>query len=89
MTHQEKQELTKRVDQALDQVRPHLAVDGGNVELVEVTADKLVRIKWLGTCVNCNMSVMTMRAGIESTIRTSIPDITGVEAINGIELETK
>jgi len=88
MNKNEKIGLEEQVERALDQVRPHLAVDGGNVELVEITAENLVKIKWLGTCVNCNMSVMTMRAGIESSIKSSVPEIVGVEAINGIEIES-
>jgi Fe-S cluster biogenesis protein NfuA len=88
MNKNEKIVLEEQVERALDSVRPHLAVDGGNVELVEVTPEKWVKIKWLGTCVNCNMSVMTMKAGIESAIKASVPDIVGVEAINGIEIES-
>lgn len=80
----EKQELLKKVDHALNDVRPHLAVDGGNVEVVDVTEANIVKIKWLGTCEGCSMSAMTMRAGIEQAIRGKVPQITGVEAINGI-----
>ncbi|HRF40564.1 MAG TPA: NifU family protein, partial [Saprospiraceae bacterium] len=58
-------ELMQRIDLALDDVRPHLAVDGGNVELVEITEDNIVRIKWTGACEHCSMSIMTLRAGIE------------------------
>ena len=79
----EKTELIARIDSALNDVRPHLAVDGGNVEVVDVTDDKIVKIKWLGNCQNCNMSIMTMRAGIEQAIRVKVPEITGVEAVNG------
>ena len=80
----ETEELIQRIDAALDDVRPHLKVDGGNVEIVDVTDEHIVRIKWLGTCVNCNMSMMTMKAGIEQSIMGKVPEITGVEAINGI-----
>ncbi len=72
----------ERVDRALDDVRPHLAIDGGNVELVEITDDNIVRVKWMGACVGCSMSQMTMRAGIEQTLRGKIPELAGVEAIN-------
>ena len=82
----EKTELIARIDSALNDVRPHLAVDGGNVEVVDVTDDKIVKIKWLGNCQNCNMSIMTMRAGIEQAIRVKVPEITGVEAVNGLVL---
>ncbi|HOY16296.1 MAG TPA: NifU family protein [Haliscomenobacter sp.] len=81
-----KSELISRIDLALNEVRPHLAVDGGNVEVVDVTDEKVVKIKWLGNCQNCNMSIMTMRAGIEQAIRVKVPEITGVEAINGLVL---
>ena len=84
MSSTEKQEMLERIDEALNDVRPHLIVDGGNVEVVDVTEDHVVKIKWLGTCQNCNMSAMTMRAGIEQSIKGKIPEITGVEAVNGL-----
>lgn len=80
-----KQELLARIDEALNDVRPHLAVDGGDVEVVDVTDDQVVKVKWLGACQNCNMSIMTMKAGLEQAIRSKIPGITGVEAVNGLE----
>jgi len=86
MSNQEKEQLLGRIEKALDDVRPHLAVDGGNVELVDVTDEMMVKIKWMGNCENCNMSAMTMRAGIEESIRSKIPGIVGVEAINGITI---
>ncbi len=78
-----KSQLLERIDAALDDVRPHLAVDGGNVEVVDVTDDNIVKIKWLGACEGCSMSVMTMRAGIEQAIRSKLPQIMGVVAVNG------
>ncbi len=86
MSSAEKQTLIKRVDSALDDVRPHLEVDGGNVEVIDVTDDKVVKIKWLGTCMTCSMSAMTMRAGIEEAIKGKIPEIMGVVAVNGIKV---
>ena len=80
----DKQNLLERVDSALDDIRPHLAVDGGDVELVDITEDNWVQIKWLGNCESCNMSMMTMRAGIEQTIRLKVPEISGVVAVNGL-----
>jgi Fe-S cluster biogenesis protein NfuA len=49
-------DIFSRVNIALDEIRPHLAVDGGNIELVEVTDDLIVRIKWLGNCEHCSFS---------------------------------
>ncbi len=84
MSKVEKRELMERIDQALNDVRPHLAVDGGNVEVVDITDKKIVRVKWLGACESCSMSAMTMRAGIEQAIMGKVPEIAGVEAINGL-----
>ncbi len=80
----EKQELLAQIDAALNDVRPHLAVDGGNVEVVDLTDDHVVQIRWMGNCQNCSMSVMTMRAGIEQAIKSKVPGIKGVEALNGL-----
>lgn len=82
----EKQQLIEDIDDALNDVRPHLAVDGGNIEVVDVTEDMTVQVKWLGNCDGCSMSAMTMRAGIERTIKDKIPGIKSVEAINGVSL---
>ncbi|MDX1939459.1 MAG: NifU family protein [Saprospiraceae bacterium] len=86
MSLTEKEILLQRIDTALDDVRPHLAVDGGNVEVVDVTDTKVVKIKWLGACEGCSMTSMTMRAGIEQAIISRLPEITGVMAVNGVEV---
>lgn len=78
----EKQDLIALVDSALDDVRPHLAADGGNVEVVDITEGNIVRVKWLGNCQNCSMSIMTMRAGLEQAIIGRVPNIVGIEAVN-------
>jgi len=82
----DKQDLLARVEAALDIVRPHLAADGGNVEVVNITPENVVEIKWLGACESCSMSAMTMRAGIQETIRNQVPEITSVIALNGTQL---
>lgn len=74
--------LNERVEAALETVRPHLRVDGGDVELVEVTDDMHVKIRWMGMCQTCSMSDMTLRAGIQEAIQSKIPEIVGVEAVN-------
>ena len=75
-------ELTKKIEEALEQIRPYLMADGGNVSLVEITPEKVVRLELQGACKSCSMSMMTMKAGIEETIRRSVPEITAVEAVN-------
>jgi Fe-S cluster biogenesis protein NfuA len=84
MSTLEKEALLHKVDTALDSIRPHLKVDGGNVELVNITDDLIVQVKWLGNCQNCNMSVMTMKAGLEMTVKAQVPEINGIEALNGL-----
>lgn len=79
--------LLERIESALEDVRPHLETDGGDVEVVEVTDDMVVKVKWLGNCENCFMSIMTMKAGIEQAIKNKVPEIKSVEAINGIEIK--
>lgn len=82
----DKIELISRINTALDTIRPHLAVDGGNVEVVDVTEAGIVQIKWLGNCEGCSMSIMTMKAGIEQVVLSKIPEVKGIEAINGVTI---
>lgn len=84
MSVTEKETLMAQVDAALEDVRPHLAADGGNVEVIDITDDNIVKVKWLGNCQNCSMSYMTMKAGLEQTIKGRLPVISGVEAVNGL-----
>ncbi len=84
MSKAEHQALIDRVDAALEEIRPHLQVDGGNIEVVEITDDMTVRVKWLGNCEFCSMSAMTMKAGVEQTLKSKIPEIQSIEAVNGI-----
>jgi Fe-S cluster biogenesis protein NfuA len=75
-------DLTKRIEDALEQIRPYLQADGGDVSLVEITEDNVVRLELQGACKSCSMSMMTMKAGIEETIKRSVPEIRSVEAVN-------
>lgn len=86
MPIKDKVQLIKEVDAALEEIRPHLAVDGGNIEVVDITDDMIVQIKWLGNCEGCNMTAMTMKAGIQETLRHKLPQIKDVFAINGVEV---
>jgi Fe-S cluster biogenesis protein NfuA len=84
MVNQNEDPLWSKVDRALDEIRPHLAVDGGNVELVEITKEKVVLVKWVGSCENCTMSAMTMQAGVQEVVKNKIPEILKVVAVNGV-----
>jgi Fe-S cluster biogenesis protein NfuA len=74
--------LLEQVEQALDTIRPYLLTDGGNVSVEEITADHIVKLKLLGSCGSCPMSIMTLKAGIEEAIKKAVPEIKGVEALN-------
>ncbi len=77
-----KDQLMAEVEAALEHVRPHLAVDGGNVELIDITDDQIVLIKWQGACSNCGMTRMTLKAGIEDVVKGKVPSIKGVRSID-------
>lgn len=74
--------LTERVEQALQSIRPYLIADGGDVAIEEITPEKVVRLRLLGNCGSCKMSFMTMKAGIEQAIMKAVPEITAVESVN-------
>lgn len=74
-------ELGTQINSALDMIRPYLQADGGDVEFVEVTAEGDVTLKFTGACSTCEMSEMTMTAGIEETLRKSIPGLGKIVAI--------
>ncbi len=84
MTAEHKNDWINRLNSALEDIRPHLAVDGGNVEVVDITDDMDVIVKWLGNCEFCSMSAMTMKAGIEQTLKSKFTEIKSVSAINGV-----
>jgi Fe-S cluster biogenesis protein NfuA len=74
--------LLERVEKALDNIRPYLETDGGNVKVLEITADNVVKLELLGSCSSCPMSIMTFKAGIEEAIRKAVPEIASIEAVN-------
>jgi Fe-S cluster biogenesis protein NfuA len=76
-----KHELHDRVEAALNNIRPFLQSDGGNIELLEITEDLVAKVKLLGNCDGCKMSASTMKAGVESTIKNFVPEIVSVEAV--------
>lgn len=73
--------MRDRVEKALAKVRPMLEADGGNVELIDVTSDGVVKLKLKGSCGCCPMSQMTLKTGIERVIKEEVPEIKEVVAI--------
>ena len=78
----ERDELVRNVEAAIVKLRPYLEADGGDMELVEITEENVVRVRLLGACKTCSMSIMTMKAGLEESIKKIAPEITRVEAVN-------
>ncbi|MCL4472481.1 MAG: NifU family protein [Actinobacteria bacterium] len=73
--------LREQVEQALDRIRPALQQDGGDLELLDVTDDGVVKVKLTGACGSCPMSQMTLKMGIEQRLREEIPEVSSVEAV--------
>lgn len=73
--------LNQRIEEALQSIRPYLQADGGDVELVEIAGDSDVILRLTGACSSCEMSEMTMTAGIEETLRRAIPGLGKIVAI--------
>lgn len=71
--------LLERVESALDEIRPHLQVDGGDIEVIDITSDNRLIIEWLGNCRACNMSAMTLKGGIDQVLKQRVPEIIGIE----------
>ncbi len=67
--------MKEKVEAVLDKVRPALVRDGGNVELVDVTPDGLVKVKLVGACGSCPMSTYTLKIAIERTIKQEVPGV--------------
>jgi len=76
------EDLTSKVNASIDSLRPHLEADGGDMELVEITQEGVVKVRLLGACSDCSMSFMTLKAGLEEAVKRVAPEITSVVAIN-------
>lgn len=74
--------IHEKVQKALETIRPYLQADGGDVELVKVTPEGIVEVKLTGACIDCPMSQMTLRAGVERALIREVPGIRRVEAVN-------
>ncbi len=75
-------ELEKKVNNVIDQIRPYLQADGGNIQFVNITDDNVVNVELQGACASCPMSIMTLKQGVEQAMVKAIPEIKSVEAIN-------
>lgn len=75
-------ELVKKILNVLDQIRPYLQADGGDIRFVNLTDDNVVNVELTGACGSCPYSIMTLKNGVETAMKRALPDIKAVEAIN-------
>jgi Fe-S cluster biogenesis protein NfuA len=75
-------ELEKKVQNVLEQIRPYLQADGGDIRFVELTEENVLNVELVGACGSCPYSIITLKNGVESAIKRAIPDIKSVEAVN-------
>lgn len=82
LTSQATNQVRSRVEKVLNLIRPAVQSDGGDVELVDVTPEGVVRIRLHGACVGCPSSSMTLQMGIERNLKEHIPEVTAVQAVD-------
>jgi Fe-S cluster biogenesis protein NfuA len=81
--------LFERVAEAIEQIRPHIQADGGDVRLVEIEDETIAIIELMGACVGCPMSQITVRHGIEGTLRVLVPEIMGVDVLEDVSVPAR
>jgi Fe-S cluster biogenesis protein NfuA len=81
MLKKNRKEILAKINKGIESVRPYLSADGGDVELVEVTKDNIVRVRLLGACDGCPFSMMTLKAGIEQAIKKEWPELNALESV--------
>ena len=74
-------ELKQKVLDAIDDLRPYLKNDGGDMELVDITPEKKVLVRVLGACKSCSVRPVTLKAGLEESLKVAAPEISGVESV--------
>ncbi len=73
--------MKEQVEEALNEIRPQLQADGGDIELVEVTEDGIVKVRLVGACAGCPGAQMTLQLGVERVVKARVPDVKAVEAV--------
>lgn len=81
MENTDKNELKQKVNNVIDQVRPYLQADGGDIEIMDITDDLIVSVKLIGACGSCAFSTMTLKNGVEATLKKVLPEIKEVIAV--------
>ena len=74
-------EIEDKIKDVLEQLRPYLQADGGDLALAEITDDMVVKVRLVGACGSCPMRTMTLKAGVENTLKKQVPEVKSVEAV--------
>lgn len=81
-TKTQREEMTERVEASLDSIRPYLQADGGDVKILDLNSEHILKLEFVGNCGSCPMSTMTFKAGVEEAIRKAVPEIKSIEVVN-------
>ena len=82
MDTEEKSILEKKARNVLDQIRPYLQQDGGDIQFISISDDNTLNVELQGACGSCPYSIITLKNGVETAVRKAIPEIKSVEAVN-------
>jgi Fe-S cluster biogenesis protein NfuA len=80
--------ILDKIQEALNQIRPYLKADGGDVSFIELNDDYVAKVQLHGACKDCSMSMMTLKAGVEESIKRAVPEVKSVEAVSGKSIES-
>ncbi len=82
MVKEKRDDLNERIESSLDSIRPYLEADGGNVRVLEITKEKVLKLEFVGNCGSCPMSTMTFKAGVEEALKKAVPELKAIEVVN-------
>lgn len=82
MKAEEKQKFVERIRNSLEKVQPYLQADGGDIRLIDITDDLVVKVELTGACHGCPFSIQTLKAGVEQAIIRDVPEVKEVVAVN-------
>ena len=77
--------ILNKIEAALDEIRPYLKKDGGDIDLIEVSDDYVVKVKLLGACETCHVSMMTLKNGVETAVKNAVPKVKEVVEVSSIK----
>ena len=76
--------IINKIEAALDEIRPYLRSDGGDISLVEITDDYIVKVKLMGACQTCHVSMMTLKNGVEVAVKNAVPKVKQVVEVGDL-----